>query len=301
MNAVLNHPLAIKAAVFAISAILLAIVVRMVAARYVKLIDDIGRRRQARQIVNISLLALIAIAAAFTFSNSLAGLAVSFGVLGAAIAFALQQVLASAVAWLQILFGNVYRPGDRVKVGGVIGDVIKVNVFLTTLMEVRGDWVNGDQYTGRVVLVPNAAIYQTPAYNYSTDFEYLWDELTVPIKYGSDRALAVKIMQDAVAPLAAEATEAMRKVWPTLQEQYYLEDAILEPSVFLVANDNWLEYGLRYLVHYKRRRTTKSALCEAIISEIEKNPEKVGIASGTYDVVGLPTIKVDLGERLKDR
>ncbi len=182
--------------------------------------------------------------------------------------------------------------------GGVIGDVIQINVFLTTLMEIRGDWVDGDQYTGRVVRVPNSAIYQQPVYNYSADFEFLWDELKIPIKYGSDRKLAVQIITDAVTPLCGEAVSRMRGEWEKLKEDYAVEDAQLEPQVFLVANDNWLEYSVRYLVDYKRRRLVKSHLSEAIVAAIEAQSEKVGIASGTYDIVGLPQIKVDLGSAL---
>ncbi len=290
----LNHPLALKIAIFVACSVLLIIFVKILRSRFIKGIKEVNQRRRVRRMVNVATFGLIAVAAAFTFSNSLTGLAVSLGVVGAAVAFALQQVLASGVAWLQIMIGGVYRNGDRVKMGGVIGDVIQINVFLTTLMEVRGDWVNGDQYTGRVVRVPNAAIYQQPVYNYSADFQYVWDELLVPIKYGSDRALAVKIMTDAVTPLAHDATEAMRKDWALLKEEYVIEDAILEPTVFLVANDNWLEYSIRYLVHYKKRRSMKSDLCESIVASIEASAEKVGIASGTYDIVGLPTLMVDL-------
>jgi small-conductance mechanosensitive channel len=247
-----------------------------------------------RKLASLAGFVVVGLAAAFLFSSTLAGLTVSLGIIGAAVAFALQQVLASGVAWLQISVGKVYSVGDRVKMGGVVGDVIHINVFLTTLMEIGGDWIQADQYSGRIVRVPNSAIYQQPVYNYSSEFEFVWDELKVPIRYGSDRKKAVDIMHEAVAPLANEATEAMRGLWGNLKERYAIEDAILEPGIFLVANDNWLEYSIRYLVHYKKRRSTKSALCERIVSAIETNSESVSIASGTYDIVGLPPVTVNL-------
>lgn len=258
------------------------------------------QRRRVRKLITLAGICAIALVAAFTFSNSLASLTVSLGVAGAAVAFALQQVLASGVAWLQISAGKVYSVGDRVKMGGVVGDVIHINVFLTTLMEIGGDWVKGDQYSGRVVRVPNSAIYQQPIFNYSADYDYVWDELKVTIRYGSDRTKAVKIMEEAVTSLTREATEAMRVRWEALKEDFDIEDAKLEPAVFLVANDNWLEYSIRYLVHYKARRSTKSELCERIVLEIEKNSDTVSIASGTYDIVGLPPVTVNLngGDKL---
>ena len=45
----------------------------------------------------------------------LAGFTVAFGVAGAGIAFALQEVIASVAGWVAISFGNFYKPGDRVQ------------------------------------------------------------------------------------------------------------------------------------------------------------------------------------------
>lgn len=291
-----SNPFAVKVIVFAALAALFLLAVTAAKARYIPRITQVDQRRSARRIVNVTTFGVIVVAGALTFANRLTGLAVSLGVLGAAVGFALQQVLASGVAWLQITIGGVYDAGDRVKMGGVIGDVMKINTFLTTLMEIRGDWVNGDQYTGRVVRVPNAAIYQEPVYNYSAGLQYLWDELMVPLRYGSDRALAVRIMHDAVAPLASAAAEEMRSEWSLLREKYEIEDTSLEPTVYLVTTDNWLEYTIRYPVHYKRRRDTKSALCEALLAKIDEHADKVGIASGTYDIVGLPPLQIELTE-----
>ncbi len=36
---------------------------------------------------------------------------------------------------------------------------------------------------GRLVTVTNGAIFSDPVYNYTRDFPYLWEELTVPIGY----------------------------------------------------------------------------------------------------------------------
>lgn len=55
---------------------------------------------------------------AASFSERLAGLTVAFGVAGAGIAFALQEVIASVAGWIAISFGSFYSPGDRVQLGG---------------------------------------------------------------------------------------------------------------------------------------------------------------------------------------
>ena len=249
-----------------------------------------GARRRLRRLTFWAALLLIALSAAFLFSNRLTGLTVSLGVAGAAVAFALQQILASAVAFLQISGGHVFRVGDRIKIGGVTGDVIASNFFLTTLMEVGGDWVKGDQYSGRIVRVANSAIYQQPIYNYSADFHYLWDEITLPIKYGGDRELARSILLDTAREVVGTVPAEAAAVWSAMEDDYAIETANLDPVVFLVANDNWMEFSLRYLVHFQRRRATKSELFERVLTRIDANADRIAIASGTYDIVGLPEL-----------
>ncbi|MBP2284691.1 small-conductance mechanosensitive channel [Flavobacterium sp. CG_23.5] len=103
------------------------------------------------------------------------------GVAGAGIAFALQEVIASFVGWLAILFGNFYNTGDRVQLGGIKGDVMDIGVFRTTIMAI-GQWVDGNLYTGRIVLIANSFVFKEPVFNYSGDFPFLWDEIKLPIQ-----------------------------------------------------------------------------------------------------------------------
>ena len=58
------------------------------------------------------------------FSDRLGNLTVAFGVAGAGIGFALQEVIASVAGWIAVSFGHFYGSGDRIQLGGIIGDVI---------------------------------------------------------------------------------------------------------------------------------------------------------------------------------
>lgn len=50
-----------------------------------------------------------------------------------------------------------YKTGDRVKLGGIKGEVMDIGVLRTTIME-TGQWVDGDLYNGRIVLVVNSFV-----------------------------------------------------------------------------------------------------------------------------------------------
>ena len=127
------------------------------------------------------------------FGRNLSGFSTAIGLAGAGITYALREVITSIAGWFAILFGDFFETGDRVLLGGIKGDVVDIGVLRTTLMEL-GEWVDGDQYTGRIVRVANSYIFNSPVYNYNADFEFLWDEIMIPLRFESDMNLAKKIL-----------------------------------------------------------------------------------------------------------
>ncbi len=224
-------------------------------------------------------------------SDQITSITVALGVTGAGIAFALQEVIVSIAGWIAISFGQFYTIGDRVQLGGIKGDVIDIGVLRTTIMEM-GEWVKGDQYNGRIVRIANSFVFKEPVYNYSADFPFVWDEISIPIKYGSDHNLAreifLRVANVIVGPYANEA----RKKWKLMTRKYAVENAIVEPLVFLSATDNWMEFTLRYVVDFGRRRSIKDLLFTQILDEIAETNGKVAMASTTFHLVETPTIDV---------
>jgi small-conductance mechanosensitive channel len=95
----------------------------------------------------------------------------------------------------------------------------------------------------------NSFVFKEPVFNYSGDCPFLWDEIKVLVKYGSDYKVARQIL-----------AETAREQWKTMVNKYQVENASTEPLVILVANDNWVEFTLRYVVDYKKRGVTKDLL-----------------------------------------
>lgn len=227
------------------------------------------------------------------FSDKLGGLTVAFGVAGAGIAFALQEVIASFAGWLAIIFGDFYKTGDRVELGGVKGDVMDIGVLRTTIME-TGEWVDGDLYNGRIVLIANSYVFKAPVFNYSADFPFLWDEIKIPIQFGSNYEKTTAILQKVGQEVAGDLTTQSKDKWTLMQKKYLLEDAQTEPMVSLIVNDNWVEFTLRFVVDYKKRRMTKTRLFTKILTEIDATKGEVKFASATFQIVDGPDFKVKL-------
>ena len=234
---------------------------------------------------------LVIVLITVVFSDKLSGLTVALGVAGAGIAFALQEVIASFAGWLAIMFGGFYKTSDRVQLGGIKGDVMDIGVLRTTLMEI-GDWVNGDLYNGRIVLIANSYVFKEPVFNYSGDFPFLWDEIKIPIQYGSNYEKVNEILLRVGMEVAGDLTQKSQEKWLALQNKYRLEDAQTGPMVSLIANDNWVEFTLRFVVSYKKRRATKTALFTKILKEVDATKGEIKFASATFQLVEGSEIKV---------
>jgi small-conductance mechanosensitive channel len=230
------------------------------------------------------------------FSDQLPGVTVTLGLAGAGIAFALQEVIASVAGWIAISFGQFYIVGDRVELGGIRGDVIQIGVLRTTLMEI-GEWVRADQYNGRTVRIANSLVFRDPVYNYSEQLSFIWDEITIPVRYGSDHNLAREILLKVADEVVGDGVKALEDEWEIVRQKYPLEHASVDPSVFLVADDNWMHVTLRYPVDAKRRRLIHDRLFVRVLDAIAETEGRVELASATFELVGAPTVDV----RLKGR
>ena len=102
-------------------------------------IQNTDNKYRARKAVNFTSSFFLLAVVLFVFSDKLGNLGVALGVVGAGIAFALQEVIISIAGWLNIVITGSLGVGQRVKIGEVKGDIIDIGVMNTTIMEL-GDW-----------------------------------------------------------------------------------------------------------------------------------------------------------------
>jgi small-conductance mechanosensitive channel len=230
--------------------------------------------------VNIATATLLILGFLSIWFEDPARLATALGLVTAGLAFALQRVVTATAGYFVILRGDTFNLGDRIVMGGVRGDVIALSFMQTTILEMgepggsastgHGSWVHSRQYTGRIVTVSNAKVFDEPVYNFTREFPFIWEEMTVPVRYGADRAAAERILLTA----AARHTEAFREVGAEveaeLQRRYGLPTASVEPRVYLRLTKDWVELTLRFLARTHGVRELKDAISREVLGEFER-------------------------------
>lgn len=288
----LNDPLIVKLAKLFIWLFVIIVLIGYLRKVIKKRIDNTAVRYKAQKGVEIIgyLLIIFLVLIAITVEN-IKDYTIIIGLFTAGITFTLQELILSIAGSFYIFFVRVYKPGDRIEIYGIKGDVIDIDSIYTTLMEI-GEWVSSDNYSGRIIKISNAFVFKGPIKNYSMDFPFVWDEIDILVAYGSDVELAKElIMKEAHARLTDYTKNSAAK-WKEMVEHYYIDNAKIDPNIAITLTDNWVVLNLRYITDYKYRRSTKNELFESIQQGILDTNGKVILASSTLQLLKIPEVDV---------
>ena len=145
------------------------------------------------------------------------------------------------------------------------------------------EWINGDQATGRLSIIPNSLVLSGIVNNYTRDHPYIWDEISIPITYDSDWREALKIIEMVINTETREITAKSEASVSMLSDKYYLPQKATEPTVFAKLTDNWITMNIRYITEVRQRRILRDRLNRKLLSELEK-VDNIKIASESIDI-----------------
>src|ERR1700756_4402414 len=223
-------------------------------------------RYKVRKFVVFSGYLTILLFLALLFEDRLGRLGFALGLIGAGVAVALQDVLASIAGAFSIGFSKLYAVGDRVQIGDTIGDVIDIGLLRTTLLE-TGNWVSKDLYNGRIVRIPNSSVLKGSVFNYSQGFQFVWDEIKVLLTTTSDYKLAREMMLRVAKEAIGEYLLEAQTSWKAISDNYRSANPPLDPTVALVVDAGSLQFTVSYVVDYTKRIAMQDQLFTRIVKE----------------------------------
>ncbi|MBA3818080.1 MAG: mechanosensitive ion channel [Deltaproteobacteria bacterium] len=229
-------------------------------------------------------------------------LTTALGLVTAGLAFALQKVVTAVAGYIVIMRGKTFAVGDRIVMGGVRGDVVDLHFTQTTIMEMgqpppvqNADpamWVHSRQYTGRIVTVSNARVFDEPVFNYTREFPYIWEEIAIPVMYSADRDRVERLLLGVAQQHTAAIQDMGDESLSELARRYLVQNTDVAPKVFYRLTDNWLELTIRFVAREHGVRDLKDAMCRDILRGLDE--AGIEIASATFQLVGLPKVQVEL-------
>lgn len=249
---------------------------------FIRRVKDPQERYRKHQYLNTALFVIGAMGVAVLWGRLIPNKSTFFGILGAGLAIALREPLLSVAGRIAIFAGHMYSVGDRIELNKISGDVIDVGFFYTRMLEI-GNWISSDQSTGRIVQFSNSQIFGAPVYNYAQNFSYLWDEVTLPITYGSNIEAAKQIMLEAGEEYTREFMKKAENEIELMRHSFLVPKVELKPQVFTTFDSNYVTVWMRYIVDPKQRRAAKTFLSEHMLRSIRKRND-IQFGSTTQDL-----------------
>lgn len=250
--------------------ILVLILIRVVLARIVdKQVEQTASRYRWRKNINYTLVFIGFLLIGRTWIEALGSLATFLGLLSAGLAIALRDPVTDIAGWIFLVWRKPFQLGDRIEIGKHKGDVIDIRFFKFTILEI-GNWVQADQSTGRVIHISNHLIFSESIANYTSDFEFIWNEIEVVFTFESDWKKAKQILEEItenhLLDYVSDAEQQVKKA----SKSYLIHYRNLTPIVYTDVVDDGIKLTIRHLSNPRRRRGINQMIWEDILEAIAK-------------------------------
>ena len=249
--------------------ILIVYLRRTIISLFISRLDDNKTRYYWQRVATYVSFAFSIIIIGQIWLDGIGSIVTYLGLVSAGIAIALKDPLTNITGWIFILWNRPLDAGDRIQLGEHSGDVIDINFFNFTVMEI-GNWVDADENTGRIIHIPNGKIFTETLANYGKGFEYIFNEIPVLITFESDWEEAKKILEKIAKDFGDDATKSAEKKIKKASQKFLIGKQKLHSSVYTKVADSGVLLTIRYLCMPKNRRETEQKIWENILKEFSK-------------------------------
>lgn len=253
--------------------IALLIVLRFIVIRIVyNRVEETAARYKWRKNVTYTLVFIGFMLVGRVWFEGVGSLATFLGLLSAGIAIALRGPVTDMAGWIFLIWRQPFKVGDRIQVGNNKGDVIDVRFFKFTILEI-GNWVHADQSTGRVIHIPNHSVFNESIANYTSDFDFIWNEIEVVFTFESDwkkaRKILEQICEDHLKDYVEDAEQQVRRA----TKSYLIRYKNLTPIVYTEVIDIGIKLTIRHLSNPRKRRGINQMMWEDILDAVAKEDD----------------------------
>jgi small-conductance mechanosensitive channel len=167
----------------------------------------------------------------------------------------------------------------------------------------EGKAVQGAQPTGALITFANSEVLRANVINYTRDFAFVWDEITVGVSNESDLALAFEAMESVARSTIGAAMKEPAETYAELLRRPRLDyDIGTEPQLYAQPTDAWMNVTIRYLVPARERRAWASRLHLAIGARLAEPPYRdrvfpsyprmeLAVLNGEAGAEGIPDVE----------
>jgi small-conductance mechanosensitive channel len=194
------------------------------------------------------------------------------GLATAALTIALQDYILAFLGWFMLVGRNGIRVGDMVEIDGVCGEVLEVGLMTTKLLETTGLADKGEP-TGRSVSLLNSYAIRGKYFNFSSEGQWMWDEITVTVPATRDVYDVAKSVEDLAREETKESARRAEQEWRHNARSTSLARMSATPLVALQPSASGVDIQLRYVTRAVGRYEVRDRLYRGLIKLLQERSQ----------------------------
>src|SRR5712692_5137602 len=190
------------------------------------------------------------------------------GLATAGLTLVFQDFILAFCGWFVLMGPNGVRVRDWVEIDGVGGEVVKLGLFRTWLLE-TGNWTANDHPTGRRVSFLNGYAIRGKYVNFSTVGQWMWDEIKVSVPPGTGIPPLIKGIYEATVKTTEADAKMAEAEWKRVTHEEGAPQFSAMPSVNLRPAGAGVDIVIRYITRAGVRVETWNQLFAMIVDQMQ--------------------------------
>jgi small-conductance mechanosensitive channel len=186
------------------------------------------------------------------------------GLATAGLTVVFQDFILAFFGWFVLMGKNGIRVGDWVEISGVVGEVVEIGLFRTSLLE-TGNWTANGHPTGRKVSFINSFAIRGQYFNFSTTGQWMWDEIQINIPAGAQTYPLIEKIHAAVLKETEADAKLAEEEWKRGNRTEGMARFSATPSVDLRPAAAGIDIVVRYVTRAGGRLDMRNRLFGKIV------------------------------------
>jgi hypothetical protein len=204
------------------------------------------------------------------------------GLATAGLTVVFQDFILAFCGWFVLMGQNGVRVKDWVEIDGVGGEVVRLGLFRTWLLE-TGNWTANGHPTGRRVSFLNGYAIRGKYFNFSTAGQWMWDEIKVSVPPGPGIHALIKGIYDATVKTTEADAKMAEGEWKRVTHEEGSPQFSAMPSVNLRPAGAGVDIVIRYITRAGVRVESRNHLFAMIVELMQ------GVSKEDRNLVPLST------------
>ena len=245
--------------------------------------QDWRQRQTLRTILNVGTQLIGLLLVLLVIFGTPAQMPTILGLATAGLTVVFQDFIIAFCGWFVLMGRNGIRVRDWVEIDGVGGEVVKVGLFRTWLLE-TGNWTANGHPTGRRVSFLNGFAIRGKYFNFSTAGQWMWDEIKVSIPPGAQAYPLIEKIREAAVKATESDAKMAEEEWKRVTHEEGLPRFSATPSVDMRPAGAGVDIVVRYVTQAAVRLKTRNRLFGTVVELMQGSREvsEVG-AFGSQD------------------